>query len=547
MFQELVKITLQNEMDLVLAHRNAMKLAELVGLSIPGQTTFATAVSEVCRSTIVNGTDGCLVLCLSELKSDKFIVARILDKSEYHKNNQGLEYAKRLVSTYNISRSGNKTAIELNYTIPAAHKIDFPRNIQEWQKFFQKDQTLSPYEEIKRKNEQLQELSERIQERESQYVTLTNSLPLIIFSLSTDGHIVYANEWLAYFTGRTADELNASGWREIVHPADYEAFHLLIRPVLTTNAAAIKAQFRLKHFAGNEYFWHLASISPVKDEKGELLYWTGFVVDINAQKLVEKALEDNRELKEAQQALKNNQTRLEDNILKLNQSNLELQQFAFIASHDLQEPIRKISFYSDLFLTKYADNIDEKGNEYLKGIVSASSRMRRLIHDLLAFSQVEARTVKFKRIDLNEVLKEALQDLEMIINEKHPLIEAAELPVIEADGGLIRQLFANVIGNSLKYCKDDQQPVISITSRLDDPYLDIYISDNGIGFDEKYLPKVFTLFQRLHSNDKYKGTGLGLAICRRIVEYHGGAITANSRESEGATFKITLPVNQTHS
>ncbi len=544
MFHEMVKITLQNEMDLVLAHRNAMKLAELVGLSIPSQTTFATAVSEVCRSTIGNGNDGFLVLCLSEVKTtEKYIVARIQDKSEYQ-NNQGLEYAKRLVSTYTINRAGNKTAIELNYTIPHAHKIDFQYYLPEWQKFFSGMQMLSPYEEIKRKNEQLQELSEQVQERESQYVTLTNSLPLMIFSLDISGRIIYANEWMVHFTGQSIEQLNVSRWKDVIHPMDYDAFKVLTRPEIPATAAAIKAQFRIRHIDAAEYYWHLASISPIKDEKSDLHYWTGFIVDINAQKLVEKALQDNKELKETQQALKVNQTILEDNIIKLNQSNQELQQFAFIASHDLQEPIRKISFYSDLFLTKYTDQIDEKGNEYLKGILNASNRMRRLIHDLLAFSQIESRTVSFKRIDLNEVVREALQDLEMIIKEKEPCIEVAPLPFIDADNGLIRQLFANIIGNSIKYSKDGQQTLIGISSRQENGFVEISIRDNGIGFDEKYLPKMFMLFQRLHTNDKYKGTGLGLAICRRIVEFHGGAITASSRDAEGATFKITLPVNQ---
>lgn len=544
MFHELVKITLHNEMDLVLAHRNSMKLAELTGLSLSSQTTFATAVSEVCRHTIDNGADGYLLLCVSDVKQDKFIIARILDKADYQLNNQGLEYAKRLVSTFSINTAGNKTAIELNYAIPHAHRLDVQKNIPEWKKAFSDNRPFSPYEEIKRKNEQLQVLAARLQESESQYKTLTNSLPIIIFSLDKDGKLVYANEWLTQFTGMSMEELNASSWKDIVHPADYDAFKLLFPPRLTATASAIKAQFRLKHNGEPDYFWHLASLSPVTDGKGESHYWTGFIVDINAQKLIEEALQDNRELKKTQQELKSNQVMLEDNINKLNQSNMELQQFAFIASHDLQEPIRKISFYSDLFLNKYSEKIDTKGQEYLKGILSASGRMRTLIHDLLSFSQVERKSVAFAPTDLNDVVKDALQDLEIIIREKDPEITVENLPVIDGDKGTLRQLFANIISNSLKYAKKNEQPVIRISSQLTPEGAAVTVKDNGIGFDEKYLPKMFTLFQRLHGHEHYKGTGLGLAICRRIVEIHNGQITANSRENEGAAFTVTLPVNQ---
>lgn len=544
MFHELVKITLHNEMDLVLAHRSSMKLAELTGLSLSAQTTFATAVSEVCRHTIDNGADGYLLLCVSDVKQDKYIIARILDKADYQLNNQGLEYAKRLVSTFSINTAGNKTAIELNYAIPHAHRIDVQKNIPEWKKAFSDNRPFSPYEEIKRKNEQLQVLAARLQDSENQYKALTNSLPIIIFSLNEEGKLVYANEWLTQFTGRTMEELNASSWKDIVHPADYDAFKLLFPPRLTATAAAIKAQFRLKHTGEPDYFWHLASLSPVADDKGESHYWTGFIVDINAQKLIEEALQDNRELKKTQRELKDNQVMLEDNINKLNQSNMELQQFAFIASHDLQEPIRKISFYSDLFLNKYSEKIDTKGQEYLKGILSASGRMRTLIHDLLSFSQVERKSVEFERTDLNDVVKDALQDLEIIIREKDPEISVENLPVIDGDKGTLRQLFANIIGNSLKYAKKNEKPVIHISSQLTPEGAALTVRDNGIGFDEKYLPKMFTLFQRLHGHEQYKGTGLGLAICRRIVEMHNGQITATSRENEGAAFTVTLPVNQ---
>lgn len=537
MIHELVRVTLNNEMDLVLVHRRSMKLAELCGLSLSAQTTFATAVSEVSRNTIEHGKNGCLVLCIAQIKNEKQLVARIIDDTEEHSANPGLEYAKRLVNKLNVSTAGNKTAIELYYSIPLAEKLD-AKKIDDLRRSFNSDESITPYEEIKRKNDQLQLLAEKLKESESQYKTLTNSLPIIIFSLNTAGELIYANNWLTQYTGQTQEQLNASKWKKAVHADDYDAFHLLMNPHITSGAAAIKVQCRLQHCRDGEYYWHLASLSPLKDEKGELLYWIGFLVDIHAQKVVEDTLQVNKEL----QLMRD---QLEDNISKLNRSNMELQQFAYIASHDLQEPIRKISYYSDFFLNKYIDNFDEKGREYLNGMLSASHRMRNLIHDLLAFSQVDKKPTAFRPVDLYKVVQETLQDMEVRIREQSADIQVEPLPVIEADEGMIRQLFGNVISNSLKYAREDLKPVIRISCAQQNGTIAIYITDNGIGFDEKYLPKMFTLFQRLHSNDQYKGTGLGLAICQKIVDLHNGSITASSKENEGATFTISLPLKQT--
>jgi len=543
MIQDLVKVTLSNEMDLILAHKRSMKLAELAGLSLSAQTTFATAVSEVSRNAIDHGQNGYLILSITGEKRERYIVARVTDEAHNVPTSQGLEYAKRLVNKYSITTTGNETSVELYYGLPTSEKIDH-RKIDDWRTMFRNEPPVSPYEELKRKNELLQDLAQKLQENEGQYKTLTNTLPIIIFSLNLQGELIYANEWLYNFTGQTITQLNQTKWKEVVHAADYDAFSLLMTHKINAGAAAIKAQCRLRHVNETEYYWHLASLSSLKDDKGQLLYWIGYLVDIHAQKVVEQTLENNKALQHAQTQLKENQTLLEDNISELNRSNQELQQFAFVASHDLQEPVRKISFYSDYFLNKYAEKIDDKGKDYLKGMLSASHRMRNLIHDLLAFSQVEKKQVEYRHINLNLVIQDTLQDLEIMIREKEANIEITALPSIDADESMIRQLFGNIINNSLKYSKNDQRPQIQVTNKLNTHYLEIFIKDNGIGFDEKYLPKMFTLFQRLHTGDEYKGTGLGLAICRKIVALHNGAITASGKVNEGATFRITLPLNQ---
>ncbi|MBB1283198.1 PAS domain S-box protein [Flavisolibacter sp. BT320] len=541
--QELVRVTLQNEMDLILAHRRSMRLAELAGLSLSAQTTFATAVSEVARSTIEHGRDGCLILNVANGLREKYIVARITEDDQRKKTNEGLENAKRLVNKYNISVSGEEVSIELYYSIPTLVKLDV-QVLDEWRALFRNEPALSPYEEIKRKNEQLQDLTQRLKEIEHQYQTLTNALPLIIFSLDHESKLIYANEWLKRFTGYSIDQLNHKGWRTVVHPEDYDAFAILMNPHLPQGASVVKTQCRIRHRGEEDYYWHLASVSPLYDEGGKLLYWIGYIVDINAQKLVEETLLDNKELKETQHRLKQHQVALEKNISELARSNRELQEFAYVASHDLQEPARKLSFYSDYLVSKYESVLDEKGMDYLLNMQSASRRMRSLINDLLAFAQVEQRGLKLKPINLNQVTHEVLQDLEIAIEERGATVNIEPMPLIEADENMLHQLFENLLSNAIKYSQEGVKPVVNVWAEQEDNALQIQIQDNGIGFDEKYLPQMFTLFQRLHSSEKYSGTGLGLAICQKIVALHHGSITARSRVGEGSTFVITLPITQ---
>jgi PAS domain S-box-containing protein len=540
---EIARVTLENEMDLILAHKRSMKLAELSGLSLSAQTTFATAVSEVSRTTIETGKKGCLVLSVENDQRDKYIVACLINENEMDdRAREGLEYARKLVNRYNISTRGTQTSIELYYYILPSFKIDIFK-LDEWRQLFRNEPPISPYEELKRKNEQLQDLSEKVQKSEAQYKILTNALPLIIFSLNPKGELIYANEWLTRFSGETVESLEKGKWKNVIHENDYDSFALLIKNGITSDALTVKTQTRIKNKKSGEYLWHQVSLSPLKNESGELQYWIGYIVDIHAQKVYEQTLMDNIELKQTQEQLKENQLMLEKYIDELNRSNRELTQFAFIASHDLQEPVRKLLFYSDYLLQKYTGNIDGKGVEYLKNMHGASQRMRNLIQDLLLFSQIHKEKMEFRDIDLNVIANEMHQDLEMTIEEKKATLSIDPLPKIQADGGMMRQLFTNIIGNSLKYSKPGQSPEITVTNQEVDGYLEIAFADNGIGFDEKYNAQIFTLFQRLHTREVYEGTGLGLAICRKIVELHNGKIRAEAKEGLGATFYVSLPLN----
>jgi PAS domain S-box-containing protein len=540
---EIARVTLENEMDLILAHRRSMRLGELAGLSLAAQTSFATAVSEVARNTIEHAERGCLILQVDVDNREKYIVACINDeKGEENYTKQGLAYAKRLVDKYNVTTKGAHTSVELFYYFSLPFKIDILK-LDEWRQLFRNEPPVSAYDELKRKNEQLQELSEKLKKSEGQYKTMTGSLPLVIFSIDTEGQLLYANEWLTKLTGETLEQLNATGWTGVVHEDDYPSFSLLLKNSITKGVTTVKTQTRIRHKSGGDYLWHQVSLSPFRDEKGELLYWIGYIVDIHAQKVVEETLKDNVELKQTQAQLQQNQQTLERYIEELNRSNQELQQFAFVASHDLQEPVRKLLFYSDYLLNHYSGAIDKKGFDYLSSIQAAAQRMRNLIHDLLTFSQINKEEIHFKEVDLNRIAAEAIQDFEMVIEEKKASLHIAPLPTVWSDERMMRQLFENIISNSLKYCKSSDAPVIDIGFQEKNDFFEIYFRDNGIGFQDQYLPQMFTLFQRLHSRESFEGTGIGLAICSKIVEMHGGKIWAEGREGEGATFYVSLPVN----
>jgi PAS domain S-box-containing protein len=243
---------------------------------------------------------------------------------------------------------------------------------------------------------------------------------------------------------------------------------------------------------------------------------------------------------------------------KLERSNRELQDFAQVASHDLQEPLRKILSFGDRLKTKAGDSLDADSQDYLQRMTSAAARMQTLITDLMSFSRVEIKGEAFVPTDLGVIAREVSADLETRIEQAGGRVEIGELPTIDADPMQMRQLLQNLLGNSLKYYRAGVPPVVRISGQmsaarrpdsLDESsparqFCEILVVDNGIGFDEKYLDRIFTVFQRLHKKGEYEGTGVGLAICRKIVDRHSGTITARSSPGQGATFVVTLPVLQ---
>lgn len=237
---------------------------------------------------------------------------------------------------------------------------------------------------------------------------------------------------------------------------------------------------------------------------------------------------------------------------KLERSNRELVDFAYVASHDLQEPLRKIEAFGDRLVKKYLSVLPEEGQMFVNRMQSAASRMRQLINDLLSYSRVTTAANPFAKVSLKDVMSGVLSDLQIRIEETNATVEVADLPVIEADSLQMRQLFQNLIGNALKFRKEGVDPAVKISVEPADPSaleipgpaVTITVSDNGIGFDQQFKEQIFVIFQRLHSRSEYEGTGIGLATCRKIVERHQGLIDAIGVPGEGSTFKITVPISQ---
>ena len=235
---------------------------------------------------------------------------------------------------------------------------------------------------------------------------------------------------------------------------------------------------------------------------------------------------------------------------KLALSNKELQDFASVAAHDLQEPLRKIQSFADRLRSKSSTTLDAETVDYLERIQKSSYRMQTLINDLLDYSRVSTKVQPFARVDLNQILTQVISDLEIRLEKTKGKIEYVDLPKVDADPLQMTQLFLNIINNALKFHKPNVPPVVKISSRMTtskrngSEICEITVADNGIGFDEKYSDRIFTIFQRLHGRQEYEGTGIGLAICRKIIERHEGTIIAKSIPGESATFVITLPIRQ---
>ena len=263
--------------------------------------------------------------------------------------------------------------------------------------------------------------------------------------------------------------------------------------------------------------------------------------------LVTRDLTQQRQAEEARRAA---ERQIREYTVQLERSNSELERFASVASHDLQEPLRKIQAFSDRLRQKYEDLLPEPGRDYVNRMQEAAKRMQDLINDLLMFSRLTTKEQRFSPVNLGKILSAVLSDLEVRVEENEAKIECDPLPTIEADPVHMRQLFQNLLSNAIKFRRAEQTPIVKISAETlpaegdRGPRLRLSFSDNGIGIDAKYHERIFGIFERLHSRGKYEGTGVGLAVCRKICEQHGGSIQVQSAPGGGSSFIAELPVRQ---
>ena len=540
---EIVKINLDNEMDLILAHKRSMKIAELCGLPSSAQTRFSTAVSEIARCSIANGKESVLVLAVHVLKAtQKEIVAVLTDTVDLKQcNPEAFTYAAKISGNIQYQFTDGKSVTKLSHLIASPGLIS-DQKISGFKDYFKYEPPLSPYDEIRKKNIELIALSEKLSESEGRYRQLTNTLPVLICIVDERNRVILTNNWLNDYLNIPLNIFDKLSIGQLLHAEDAE---VLLNGWDRCKKSGISffGQVRLKK--EGQWIWHLVSIVPNKSEDGHLNNWLVSFVDINAQKIVEETLKDNSDLKVIQQKLEQLNT-------QLSFKNKELEQFAFIASHDLQEPLRKIM----IMLSRAGENLseEEKQSFFFDRISAAAGRMSNLITDVLNYSRIDDRGKLFGQVDLNATLAEALEESTMLIEEKGAEISVVSLPTVTGIGPQLRQLFYNLIINAIKF--NNHRPRIKVGYSLADarefadianfssgPYHKISISDNGIGMDTEYSERVFNMFQRLHDRDKYSGNGIGLALCRKVVENHNGFITFESQPGIGTTFKIYLPVN----
>ena len=335
------------------------------------------------------------------------------------------------------------------------------------------------------------------------------------------------NESLCQMLGYTKDELMQLTLEDISQPDDLAFAKQQIYETLAARKNSFSMEKRYLHKNGS-IIWAMVVLSVIRDDIGDISHFVAQIENITPRM-------------EQEQALKKLNAELALRAEELMDSNVELERFAYVASHDLQEPLRMISSFLQLLQKKYSSQLDEKANEFINYAVDGAKRMKALILDMLEYSRVNSVAIEPEEVDLNTVVDEVRLNLMTIIhNEKANLI-VGELPIIKGIKTQLFQLLQNLIGNAIKYKSKDRHPHIFLNATEENDQWIVTVQDNGMGIDKQYNEKIFEIFQRLHNKTEYSGTGIGLAICKKIVEKHGGKIGVTSEVGVGSTFYFSLP------
>jgi PAS domain S-box-containing protein len=412
-------------------------------------------------------------------------------------------------------------------------------------------------DELHRTVQELTAANEALRESEQRFRTMADTAPVMVWMAGRDRQYGFFNKRCLEFSGRTMEQELAEGWCEGVHPEDVDAFR-------DTYAASFEArqpfriEFRRRRVDG-AYRWILNHGVPRYTPGREFAGFVGTCIDITERKaaeaallrsqeaLEERVLERTSELQQSNELLaaevverQRTEIALAQRSQDLARSNAELEQMAYVASHDLQEPLRMVASYVQLLEQRYCAQLDKNAHEFIAYAVDGARRMQALIDDLLSYSRVGSTPAPLRRTDCNAAAAIALRSLSVAIEESGAEVECGNLPWVKGDGVQLAQLFQNLIGNAIKF-RGGQAPRIAVWAEREEGCWRFAVRDNGIGIAAEYFERIFVMFQRLHGRKSYPGTGIGLAICKKIVERHGGQIWVESEPQQGATFLFTLP------
>jgi PAS domain S-box-containing protein len=390
---------------------------------------------------------------------------------------------------------------------------------------------------IRRDADRRQQAEDALTQQANLLTNIMDAMPEFVFVKDRVGRYVTHNRAHRLYLGlRLTESIEGRTVFDLFPRELAERYHADDRYVIETGAPIRNREEPARPTSRN-ILWLSTTKMPLRDPAGRIVGLVCVSADITARK-------------EADEKLKRFAEQLE-------RSNAELQSFASVASHDLQEPLRKIMAFGDRLRTRCGEALGEQGRDYLGRMQGAAERMQVLIQDLLKLSRITSRAQPFEPCWLTKIVNDVLGDLEVAIEEKNAHVNVGDLPVIDADPLQMRQLFQNLIANALKFQQPGETPLVSISCEVStssgneisgaargSELCRIYVRDNGIGFDQKFADQIFDVFQRLHTRHQYEGTGIGLAVCRKITDRHGGSIVAQSSEGHGATFIVTLPVKQ---
>jgi PAS domain S-box-containing protein len=370
-----------------------------------------------------------------------------------------------------------------------------------------------------------QALEDKLRESEERFRGMFEEAPVACHELDGNGIVIRVNQAECKLLGFEPHEMLGRYIWDFIAPEEQMRSQEVIRQMVAAGSAST-AEREYHRRDGAKLILEIHS-RVIRNGAGRPIGIGSFLLDVT-------------ERKQAQQTLQ-----IQSEALK--RSNAELEQFASVASHDLQEPLRKILAFGDRLKTRHAESLSDEGRDYLARMLNAAARMQTLIGDLLSLSRVAHQHQPYTAVDLAEVARMVVSDLESRLLQTGGTVEIGALPIVFADRGQMAQLLQNLIGNGLKFRRPEVPPLVKVSGALHKDAgsgveeCQIVVEDNGIGFDEKYLDRIFRVFQRLQGRAEYEGTGIGLAICRKIVERHGGRITASSAPGMGAKFLVTMP------